>query len=291
MKVLSVHRGADVAGVSYGLSQAFAASKSVELRSAVRLQNWLQYPADLPWERAGDAWAASDVVHLHSTLGAWRRFGADRPFVLHHHGTKYRNNADLLNRAVGENHGRAVVSTHDLLAYGDALTWVPPMVDVSALARLRSRQGGRLRIGHAPTRRSTKSTDAFLHACSLLDVEVVLIERQRHTDCLKVKGTCDVLYDQVRLGYGLNAVEAWAMGVPVIAGADEATLARMRAEFGELPFVAATESTIGDAVRLLTDDEVRDEWATRGHEHAVRWHDGRETVDRLTPIYHDLKEA
>lgn len=288
LKVLSAHRGADIAGVSYGLAQAFRQHPTIELRSTVRGANWLQYPADLPWPAAAGTWAASDVAHVHNTLGTWGRFGGNKPFVLYHHGTKYRNHADVLNRAVADNGGRAVVSTHDLLAYGEELTWVPPAVNVPALAAYRNPRGGRLRVGHAPTDRSKKSTDRFLEACRRLDVEVVLIERQPHSNCLRLKGTCDVLFDQTRLGYGLNAVEAWAMGVPVIAGADPETLGRMRVEFGGLPFVESTETTIADALRLLLDDDTRAVWGQRGFEHVSRWHDGQETVARLTPIYQTL---
>ncbi len=288
MRVLSIHRGADIAGVSYGLAQAFRGDPDIELRSVIRRTNWISYPHDLPWSEASAAWAAADVVHLHNTLGTWSQFGADRPFVLHHHGTKYRTKADVLNAAVAEHGGRAVVSTHDLLAFGDGLTWVPPAVDVETLSALRKPSGGRLRVGHAPTSRATKSTAALLAACSRLDVEVVLIEGQTHAECLRLKATCDVLYDQVQLGYGLNAVEAWAMDIPVIAGADDATLARMRADVGDLPFIAATEATIADALRLLADDDTRADWGRRGRDHVRRWHDGRETVARLTPIYQTL---
>ena len=34
------------------------------------------------------------------------------------------------------------------------------------------------------------------------------------------KGRADVFVDQMILGYGCNAIEAWGMGIPVIAGVD-----------------------------------------------------------------------
>jgi glycosyltransferase involved in cell wall biosynthesis len=89
----------------------------------------------------------------------------------------------------------------------------------------------------------------------------------------KVKATCHVLYDQVQLGYGNNAVEAWAMGIPVIAGGAPTTLTEMRRRFGSLPFVKATEDTIGDALALLLDEGERERWGAIGQAHARAWHD------------------
>lgn len=286
MRVLSIHHGADTAGVGYGLSRAFAGHPTITLRSTVRKGNYLRYPTDLPWGQATTEWARADVVHLHNSFRSWRLMGHDRPFVIHHHGTQYRDHADVLNAAVTEHGGRAVVATLDLLDHGEGLTWVPQPHDLDALARHRKRQhGGRLRIGHAPTDRAIKSTDTFLAACARLDVEPVLIERRPWAECLRIKGTCDVLFDQVQLGYGSNAIEAWAMGLPVIAGAAPSTLQRMTDTFGDLPFLPATEDTIADAIDALRDPDVRDEWGARGLGHVRRWHDGGETVTRLERVY------
>lgn len=289
MQVLSVHKGCDTAGIGWLLAKAFAArSGDIRLRSAVWKSNYIDYPHDLPWWRAARAWSAADVVHLHNTIRTWQLMGADRPFVLHHHGTYYRENADRLNREVSDAGGRAVVATLDLLGHGDDLTWCPAPYDLDWLAGFRKPQGGRLRVGHAPTDRALKSTEAFLAACAKLDVEPVLIEQRPWLECLAVKGTCDVLFDQVQLGYGHNAIEAWGMGIPVIAGAADATLDRMQGTFGYLPFLTATATTIGDTINALLEDDRRDRWAARGLDHARRWHDGAETVARLSGIYRAL---
>lgn len=288
IRVLSAHKGCDTAGIGWLLTQAFKGHPEVTLRSAVRRSNYIGYPHDLDWQQVGTEWAATDVVHLHNSFGTWRLLGAGKPFVLHHHGTFYRKHADVLNDAVAEHGGRAVVSTLDLLDFGDDLTWAPAPFDLEWLAGFRKPHTGRLRVGHSPTDRAVKDTDAFLAACQKLDVEPVLIERRSWADCLALKGTCDVFYDQVRLGYGHAAIEAWGMGIPVIAGADGRTLARMRDTFGTLPFYSATASTIGDAVEALTDEDTRIRYTRRGLAHVARWHDGRETIARLTPIYRQL---
>ncbi len=292
MKVLSAHKGHDTAGIGWLLAAAFRRLPSyVQLRSAVRRRNYIQYPSDMPWGSVQDEWAAAEVVHLHNSFGTWSLLGGGKPFVMHHHGTYYRTHAELLNGLVAEHGGRAVVSTLDLLDYGDNLTWCPAPYDLDWLAKFRRPVGGKLRIGHAPTERTIKSTEAFLKACAKLDVEPVLIEGRTWADCLRIKGTCDVLFDQVRLGYGHNAIEAWGMGIPVIAGAAESTLTRMADTFGSVPFLAATERTIRRAIETMTDDDTRAEWASVGLEHVHRWHDGRETVDVLTRTYAEVLAA
>ena len=112
-----------------------------------------------------------------------------------------------------------------------------------------------VRIAHAPTNRAIKSTDALIAVVEAfraegLPVELDLIEQVTLGECLARKAAADIYFDQVILGYGCNAIEAWGMGIPVIAGADPWTLERMRREFdGRLPFLVATEETIADVLR------------------------------------------
>lgn len=287
MRALSIHAGADTGGFGWNHAQAFKryAQPGVTFRSIARSTNYLAYPHDLEWPHARQQWRRANVVHLHNTLRTASMFTSPKPVVLHHHGTNFRANAEPLAAQLAAIGGRAVVSTLDLLDYGDELTWIPQSHDLDALEQLRAPQTGRLRIGHAPTERGIKDTDAFMVACAKLNVEPVLIERKSWRECLAIKGTCDILYDQVILGYGNNAVEAWAMGIPVIAGAGVSTLKTMRDTFDTLPFLSATAGTIGDAIRALMDDDTRAEWGERGRTHAERWHNGRESVERLTAVY------
>lgn len=289
IRVLSAHAGSDTAGIGWGLSRAFRDHPSVELRSAVKQSNYIDYPQDLPWQEAEHRIDAVDVLHLHNTFRTADLLTRQlKPMVIHHHGTHYRLNAESLNLQVRNLGAVAVCATLDLLDYGD-VTWVPHPYDLAALPKRKQRKGTKLRVGHAPTDRTVKSTDAFLAACAKIpDVEPVVIEGRTWVDCLNVKATVDVYYDQVALGYGCNAIEAWGMGIPVIVGAADATLSRMVATFGCLPFYVADETTIGDAVKALLDDDARALAAARGAAHVRRWHDGTETVNRLTPIYEAL---
>ena len=90
------------------------------------------------------------------------------------------------------------------------------------------------------------------------------------------------------LGYGCNAIEAWAMGIPVVAGADSWTLARMRQEFGRsgLPFYEATAETIRVALReLVLSADLRAKWDDRGLRHARRFHAEKPALERALELY------
>ena len=287
MYVLSVRQGSDLAGSSYAITKAFAGHHTITVRSAVRLTNYLDYPHDLAWSQLADEWPHADVVHLHENAKP-RRILGDKPFVMHLHGTVFRRNVDLFRRYITDNGGVGVAATLDLLDLEPSLTWLPHPISRDMLPKRRFTGGRLLRVAHAPTDRAIKSTEAFLAACRLVGVEPVLVEGKTNAECLAIKATCDALYDQTELGYGVNAIEAWALGLPVIAGGAPSTLARMRAEFGQLPFIETTADTIADALAVLRDEQDRATWAEAGHAHYERFHDGAETVRRLAPIYESL---
>jgi hypothetical protein len=298
--VISVQAGCDTGACGYTWSRAFLrhSQPGTVYRSAVSRQNYLKIPNDLPWPEAKRLGPAVDVAQFRNSprtgdLLGWR----GKPFILTHHGTHFRENTDELNAVVaGAPLGAAAIATTlDLLALGPDITWVPQARNIGHLARLRTKlarpHAGPIRVAHAPTDRGIKSTEAFLTACRKTRVQPVLIERRTWAECVKVKATCDALYDQVILGYGNNAIEAWGLGLPVICGAAPTTLATMRAQFGgELPFVEATVDTIGDALTLLKDDAARTKWGDRGHAHARRWHDGTESAQRITAVARRLHD-
>lgn len=289
MYVLSVRQGSDLAGSSYAIAKAFTSHHTITVRSAVRSTNYLDYRHDLAWSQLADEWPHADVVHLHENAKP-RRILGDKPFVMHLHGTVFRRNVDLFRRYIADNGGVGVAATLDLLDLEPSLTWLPHPISRDMLPARRVTGGRLLRVAHAPTNRAIKATDAFLAACRLVGVEPVLIEGKTNAECLAIKATCDALYDQTELGYGVNAIEAWALGLPVIAGGAPSTLNRMRDEFGSLPFIETTADTIADALAVLQDDQARSEWADAGHAHYRRFHDGSETVRRLAPIYESLAD-
>ncbi|HEX5013012.1 MAG TPA: hypothetical protein VFV72_02550 [Candidatus Limnocylindrales bacterium] len=293
MKVLNASHLADTGGNGHRTAAAFRKlAPDVEYRFTARQINWLDYPVDLPWDDALAAWRAADVVHVRDGFQAQQRLGApDRPTVIHHHGTQFRLHRDELLETQQRRRAIGLAATLDLwLMAPDYLLWAPALYDLETLwAMRRPQRDGVFRIAHAPTNRAVKSTEAFLRAADRLGreipVQVILIERTPWAECLRRKARADIYFDQVGLGYGNNAIEAWGMGQAVVAGAAPATLDEMCRRFGELPFVLADEGSIYEALRSLADPMFREERARAGRTHAERFHSEAAGVAMLRRVY------
>ena len=295
---------ADLAGVA--VRYAIAADKlgSISIRSAHKAAAYFDFPEDIRWTRGNELEVRklaqeADLIHLTNDVKAYfqLRLGKSRkPAVLHHHGTLFRNNpARMLSEARRFGMVQAV-STIDLLRPSpDELHWLPTAYDLDDMAAIRAEhrrpEDGRLVIASAPTNREIKSTEALEAAVRQLQaeglpVDLLLIEGRTWTECLRQKATADIYFDQVKLGYGCNAIEAWGMGIPVVAGADDWTLDRMRQVLGKLPFHVATETTIAERLRELVEDaKLRKAVATAGQRHAERFHSEKAAVERLAAVY------
>jgi hypothetical protein len=144
-----------------------------------------------------------------------------------------------------------------------------------------------------PTNREIKSTDALEAAVRTLQaeglpVELLVVTGRPWAESLAVKATADIYFDQVGLGYGCNAVEAWGMGIPVIAGADLWTLAQMRKVWntGDLPFYRATADSIVDALREMVEvADLRAEYSVKGLAHVNKYHAEKPALARLAELY------
>jgi glycosyltransferase involved in cell wall biosynthesis len=303
----------DLAGVAARFAAASADPDSgLSIRSAHKAAAYFDFPYDIKWQPRTDAEvrklaAEADVLHLTNEVKAYFWLHQKhKPAVLHHHGTLFRNNPGGARERMQTYARRLglvqVVSTHDLLRFApDELQWLPTCYDLDALEAIRSSyrrpDDGRVRVVSAPTNREIKSTDKLEAAVRALQaeglpVDLVLVQNKTNRECLEIKATADVYFDQVGLGYGVNAVEAWGMGLPVIAGADDWTLDAMRRDFGRtLPFMVATEDTIADAIRaLVVSESQRRQYAKRGRAHAAKFHAEKPALIRLAKLYAEAVE-
>lgn len=290
MRVLNFSPGADTGGQAWRLKEAFDRHSDIEYRSSVRQLNYIDYPRDMNYQQSVRFMKWADVFHANDGVQGLHIRG--KPVVMHYHGTKFRMRTERKLAEMEKLGARGLVSTLDLLL-DDRLEWLPSPHDLDFLATFSAPvDDGVYRIAHAPTKRGVKSTEPLILAVRRLaeemPVELVLIEKQTWQKTQELKGTADVFFDQVLLGYGNNAIEAWGMGLPVIAGGQPDTLAKMRSTFGELPFFEATEDTIYEALRELADPNARAEWAKRGLVFAERFHAYEVVVRQLENVYRSL---
>jgi hypothetical protein len=306
----------DPANVGNRYAAASADAEGLSIRAAHVSEAYFEFPVDIRWSRANHPEVQKladecDVVHLNNSPYPYKKLKLARqrkPALLHHHGSLLRNRgvemvADARRYAMVE-----AVSTIDLLRWAPDATWQPTAYDLDELAAVREQHrrpdDGLVRIVSCPTNAEYKST-ALLEAAVKqlqadgLPVELVLVSGKRWAEALAIKATADIYFDQVAVpaidypgGYGCNAVEAWAMGISVVAGADEWTTARMRSEWNlrgntPLPFYPATQDTIIDALRALVTKgaDYREEWADTGYRHVATHHAEKPALARLAELY------
>jgi glycosyltransferase involved in cell wall biosynthesis len=142
---------------------------------------------------------------------------------------------------------------------------------------------GTVRIGHAPTNRAAKGSDTIIHVIRELaqthPVELVLIEGLPWSDAMRLKQSCDIFVDQIgELGYGINSLEALAMGIPTCS-----CLAPGFAErYPDHPFVVVNgENLREELLRLVEDPELRRSKGVAGRDWVERYHDPRRVVHRI----------
>lgn len=310
MRVLIYTAGSDTGGQGHRIASAFRDVPGWHVDARTIHAHPFGYPMQRVNARErtsviGRLYAEADVVHLRHDLGAYREFdkGQGKPIVLHFHGSDLRLHPakQEMARRIG---AVQVVSTLDLTFLGPDLHWVPSPYPVNELAAKRAQEyepSQKVRIAYFPTSPKVKSLDAFMAAYERLreryDVALLTNVHHRrivtlpHKRVMDLKVQADILFDQVTLGYGNNAIEAMALGIPVIAGAaDPRVRALMVERFGELPFLEATEATIHDAlVQLVESPAMRQEYGQRGREHADRFHSEKAVVSVLSDIYRSAK--
>jgi len=280
---------------------------------------YMQYPADMFWlphkaaikpppgaEVVTDADVRklaleADVIHLNNSERAYVRFQMRKPALLHHHGTLFRGNPQRMLDIAKQFRMVQAVSTIDLMkAAPDVLHWLPSAYDVDELLRYGQdharKPDGMVRIVQAPTQRTKdhdgKATGPLMQAVKELQdeglpVELVLVENQTWHKCLSEKSKADIVFDQLAYGYGCNGIEAWALGKPVIAGADPETLRLMDKQWNrKRPFLTATEKTLKTVLRkMVKSADMRAEWSERGLAHVRKYHDEKPALAKLAELY------
>lgn len=298
MRVLVVASATDTGGQGVRIKRALERhARGVQCDAMAHHRSYIRYPNGHQWDEAllADLYRRADVVQHQNDLSIYRRFdgGQFKPAVLHHQGTRLRNHGARIKAEAAAIGAVEIVSTVDLLLSQPKAEWLPSPYDLDWLARWRRpNRRPTIRIAHAPTARAIKGTESILRVINKLsaqfDIEFDLIEGASWKQCLDRKGRCDIFIDQLILGYGNNAIEAWGMGIPVVCGvADRRVKRAMLREWGELPFVEAhTERALAEQLTALIQNRaLRTEWGERGLAHAQRWHDEAVVAQRLVNIY------
>ncbi len=144
----------------------------------------------------------------------------------------------------------------------------------------------RIRVGHAPTNRRAKGSDIIVPILRKLayshNIEPVIIQNLPYTFAMETKQTCDIFIDQIGdLGYGINSLEALAMGIPCCS-----CLAKGFAEtYPDHPFVEIDADNLEEKlIDLINDTEKRTELGIKGREWVEKYHDAKNIVKQIHEI-------
>jgi len=183
-----------------------------------------------------------------------------------------------------------LVSTPDLLESAPRARHLPVAVD---LAEYPFRPGGerpRL-VLHAPTNRLIKGTRYVERAYeSLRDrfagVEFATVERIPWRELARRMAEADVVVDQLFMGwYGMVAVEAMAMGKPVLCFIRDDFEPRL----DRCPIVRCTKEDLAERLaELLSDAAARRRLGESGRDYVERTHAAPVIAGRLLDLYRSL---
>jgi glycosyltransferase involved in cell wall biosynthesis len=181
-----------------------------------------------------------------------------------------------------------IVGSYDAARWVPDAEVIPPGIDVRAIEAAPPSTRDRAVVVHAPSSRSRKGTEHVVAACAELGIELDIVEGLDHREALARYRAADIVVDQLNAGwYGVFAIEAMALGKPVVTFLHDEAVRRTEAAFGvEVPLVRATKETLVEALRPLVESpEERRRIGAASRAYVERVHDADVVADRLIDVY------
>jgi glycosyltransferase involved in cell wall biosynthesis len=184
--------------------------------------------------------------------------------------------------------GARIVGSYDAIRWVPDAEVVPPGLHLPEYTPRPPSEAARPVVVHAPSSRRRKGTEHVVAACERLGVELRIVEGLPHDEARRRYEEADIVVDQLNAGwYGLFAIEAMALGKPVVTFLHEEAVERTEAAFGtRVPIVSATAETLADRLRPLVEDaQERRRVGAESRAYVERVHDVERVADRLLDIY------
>ena len=210
--------------------------------------------------------------------------------VMHYLGSDIRGKTPE-QLAYGRLADAQIVGSYDAVRWVPEAEVIPPGVDLGRIDPAPPADRERPLIVHAPSSRRRKGTEHVLAAVEGLDADLELVEGLHHDDAFERYRAADIVVDQLNAGwYGLFAIEAMALGKPVVTFLHEEAVRRTGEAFGtRVPIVSATAGTLREALRpLVADAARRRELGAASRAYVERVHDVERVADRLLDLYRRL---
>ena len=188
--------------------------------------------------------------------------------------------------------GAVVVGSYDAVRWVPEAHVIPPGIDLSEIQPSPPVAREHPIVLHAPSSRSRKGTDEVVAAAEQLGLNLELVEGVDHLTAFERYRAADLVVDQLNAGwYGMFAIEAMALGKPVVAFLHEEATRRTEEAFGiEVPIVHATKETLPDVLeRLVSDPDELQRIGAASRAYVERVHDLSAVGERLVDLYAGLQ--
>jgi hypothetical protein len=212
---------------------------------------------------------------------------AGRKSVFHFLGSDIRGKSEE-ELAYRHRAGASIVGSYDALRWVPGAEVVPPAVDLDAFDPVPPTDRERPLVIHAPSARGRKGTEHVVAACSQLPVELEIVEGLRNDEARRRYARADIVVEQLNAGWhGVLAIEAMALGKPVVTFLREDAVRRTEEAFGvDVPIVSATKETLAERLRPLVESaSERRRIGAASRAYVERVHDSSRIAGRLLEIY------
>ena len=207
--------------------------------------------------------------------------------VMHYLGSDIRGKTPE-QLAYGKKADAEIVGSYDAIRWVPDAEVIPPGIDLSRIEPAPPSDRARPLIVHAPSSRRRKGSEHVLAAVEGLDADLELVEGLHHDEAFERYRAADIVVDQLNAGwYGLFAIEAMALGKPVVTFLHDEAVRRTEEAFGtRVPIVSATAETLRETLRpLVADAARRRELGAASRAYVEQVHDLERTTDHLLAVY------
>jgi glycosyltransferase involved in cell wall biosynthesis len=212
---------------------------------------------------------------------------ARKKSVFHYLGSDIRGKSPA-ELAYGKRADAQIVGSFDAQRWVPEAEMIPPGLDLRPFTPIPPTDRERPVVVHAPSSRVKKGTEYVIAACEQLPVELDIVERLEHEEARKRYERADIVVDQLNAGWhGIFAIEAMALGKPVVVNLKPEVVAQAEHAYGtKVPLVAATKESLVDALRPLVESPpLRREIGAASRAYVERVHDIDRIADRLLDVY------
>jgi glycosyltransferase involved in cell wall biosynthesis len=184
--------------------------------------------------------------------------------------------------------GARVVGSYDAIRWVPDAHVIPPGIDVGAIEPAPPARSERPVVVHAPSSRTRKGTEHVVAACAELGVDLEIVEGLDHREAFERYRRADVIVDQLNAGwYGVFAIEAMALGKPVVTYLHDEAVERTERELGtRVPLVRATKESLRARLEpLVASASERRRIGAESRAYVEQVHDLEQVADRLLALY------